>query len=291
MCIRDRPAPATASPTWRRACARTPRSPAWWSSCSWPGLTDPPRRPGCRRGPAHPAGRGGAGRGRQPRPGPHPAQLPAVGAGHLADEPLPARSRRRAQAVPVGQARPRPGTGPAAAAADVRDLRLLPPDGRGAPALRSRAPGGIRWSDRREDFRTEVLGLMKAQTVKNVVIVPVGSKGGFVVKQPFPGGDPAEVVECYRTLIRGLLDLTDNLVGTSVVPPEDTVRYDPDDPYLVVAADKGTATFSDVANGIAADYGYWLGDAFASGGSSGYDHKRMGITARGAWESVTRHFR
>src|SRR5664280_935295 len=153
------------------------------------------------------------------------------------------------------------------------------------------ARGGIRWSDRREDFRTEVLGLMKAQTVKNVVIVPVGSKGGFVVKQPFPGGDPAEVVECYRTLIRGLLDLTDNLVGTSVVPPEDTVRYDPDDPYLVVAADKGTATFSDVANGIAADYGYWLGDAFASGGSSGYDHKRMGITARGAWESVTRHFR
>src|SRR5674536_354363 len=153
------------------------------------------------------------------------------------------------------------------------------------------ARGGIRWSDRREDFRTEVLGLMKAQTVKNVVIVPVGSKGGFVVKQPFPGGDPAEAVECYRTLIRGLLDLTDNLVGTSVVPPEDTVRYDPDDPYLVVAADKGTATFSDVANGIAADYGYWLGDAFASGGSSGYDHKRMGITARGAWESVTRHFR
>src|SRR5674536_225274 len=153
------------------------------------------------------------------------------------------------------------------------------------------ARGGIRWSDRREDFRTEVLGLMKAQTVKNVVIVPVGSKGGFVVKQPFPGGYPAEVVECYRTLIRGLLDLTDNLVGTSVVPPEDTVRYDPDDPYLVVAADKGTATFSDVANGIAADYGYWLGDAFASGGSSGYDHKRMGITARGAWESVTRHFR
>jgi glutamate dehydrogenase len=157
------------------------------------------------------------------------------------------------------------------------------------------ARGGIRWSDRREDFRTEVLGLMKAQTVKNVVIVPVGSKGGFVVKQPPAGADRdmlmAEVVECYRTLIRGLLDLTDNLVGPTVVPPTDTVRYDPDDAYLVVAADKGTATFSDEANAIAQSYGFWLGDAFASGGSSGYDHKKMGITARGAWESVTRHFR
>ena len=155
------------------------------------------------------------------------------------------------------------------------------------------ARGGIRWSDRREDFRTEVLGLMKAQMVKNAVIVPVGAKGGFVVKQP-PAEREAlreEVVESYRTLMRGLLDLTDNLVAGEAVPPPDVVRYDDDDPYLVVAADKGTASFSDIANGIAAEYGHWLGDAFASGGSAGYDHKAMGITARGAWESVTRHFR
>ncbi|MCU1396015.1 MAG: NAD-specific glutamate dehydrogenase [Ilumatobacteraceae bacterium] len=162
------------------------------------------------------------------------------------------------------------------------------------------ARGGIRWSDRREDFRTEVLGLMKAQMVKNAVIVPVGSKGGFVVKRPptigprgsvIDTGDALrqEVVACYRDFIAGLLDLTDNLVAGGVVPPPDTVRYDTDDPYLVVAADKGTATFSDIANGISADYGYWLGDAFASGGSDGYDHKVMGITARGAWESVRRH--
>ena len=158
------------------------------------------------------------------------------------------------------------------------------------------ARGGIRWSDRREDFRTEILGLMKAQMVKNAVIVPVGSKGGFVVKRPPPaaaGRDAAlaEGVACYKTMMRGLLDLTDNLVDGRVVPPADVVRHDGDDPYLVVAADKGTATFSDIANGIAAEYGFWLDDAFASGGSAGYDHKKMGITARGAWESVKRHFR
>ncbi len=157
------------------------------------------------------------------------------------------------------------------------------------------ARGGIRWSDRREDFRTEILGLMKAQTVKNAVIVPVGAKGGFVVKRPpSEGGREAlqeEVVACYKTLIRGMLDITDNISGDEIVPPPDVTRYDDDDPYLVVAADKGTATFSDVANGISAEYGFWLGDAFASGGSVGYDHKEMGITARGAWESVSRHFR
>ncbi len=155
------------------------------------------------------------------------------------------------------------------------------------------ARGGIRWSDRREDFRTEVLGLMKAQMVKNAVIVPVGAKGGFVVKRPPPDREALreEVVECYRALMRGLLDLTDNLVGGETVPPREVVCYDADDPYLVVAADKGTATFSDIANGIAAEYGFWLDDAFASGGSAGYDHKAMGITARGAWESVKRHFR
>jgi glutamate dehydrogenase len=155
------------------------------------------------------------------------------------------------------------------------------------------ARGGIRWSDRREDFRTEILGLMKAQNVKNVVIVPMGSKGGFVVKNP--SSDRAtfqrEGVECYKTLLRGMLDITDNLRGNEVVPPTDVVRRDGDDPYLVVAADKGTATFSDIANSVSADYGFWLGDAFASGGSAGYDHKAMGITARGGWEAVKRHFR
>ena len=157
------------------------------------------------------------------------------------------------------------------------------------------ARGGLRWSDRREDFRTEVLGLMKAQMVKNVVIVPVGSKGGFVVKNPPPPGDREawmrEGIACYQTFLRGLLDLTDNLAGTDVVPPPDVVRHDGDDPYLVVAADKGTATFSDYANAISQEYGFWLDDAFASGGSVGYDHKKMAITARGAWESVKRHFR
>jgi glutamate dehydrogenase len=157
------------------------------------------------------------------------------------------------------------------------------------------ARGGIRWSDRREDFRTEVLGLMKAQMVKNAVIVPVGAKGGFVLKRPPAYGGRAalhdEGVACYKSFIAGLLDLTDNRVGSAVVPPLALRRYDDDDPYLVVAADKGTATFSDIANGIAAEYGFWLGDAFASGGAAGYDHKAMGITARGAWESVKRHFR
>ncbi len=156
------------------------------------------------------------------------------------------------------------------------------------------ARGGIRWSDRREDFRTEVLGLMKAQNVKNTVIVPVGAKGGFVPKR-LPAGPREDIqregVSCYQIFIRGLLDITDNIAGDKIVPPADTVRRDADDPYLVVAADKGTATFSDIANQVAATYGFWLGDAFASGGSAGYDHKRMAITARGAWECVKRHFR
>ncbi|SFN03605.1 NAD-glutamate dehydrogenase [Variovorax sp. OV329] len=157
------------------------------------------------------------------------------------------------------------------------------------------ARGGLRWSDRPEDFRTEVLGLVKAQMVKNTVIVPVGSKGGFVLKRaPSPADRDAymkEGVACYQDYLRGLLDITDNLAGTTIVPPPDVRRLDEDDPYLVVAADKGTATFSDYANAISAEYGHWLGDAFASGGSVGYDHKAMGITARGAWESVKRHFR
>ncbi|MCM2343647.1 MAG: NAD-glutamate dehydrogenase [Alphaproteobacteria bacterium] len=155
--------------------------------------------------------------------------------------------------------------------------------------------GGIRWSDRHEDFRTEVLGLMKTQQVKNSVIVPMGAKGGFVVKQPPKEGGRAaylqEGTECYKIFIRGLLDITDNNKGGKIVPPRDVVRRDHDDPYLVVAADKGTATFSDTANKLSLEYGHWLGDAFASGGSAGYDHKKMGITARGAWESVKRHFR
>jgi glutamate dehydrogenase len=157
------------------------------------------------------------------------------------------------------------------------------------------ARGGLRWSDRPEDFRTEVLGLVKAQMVKNIVIVPVGSKGGFVLKRAPAASDREafmkEGVACYQDYLRGLLDLTDNRVGDTIVPPPDVKRHDPDDPYLVVAADKGTATFSDYANGISKEYGFWLGDAFASGGSVGYDHKAMGITARGAWESVKRHFR
>ncbi len=158
------------------------------------------------------------------------------------------------------------------------------------------ARGGIRWSDRPEDFRTEILGLMKAQMVKNAVIVPVGSKGGFYVKRP-PAPEAgreawlAHGIECYRTMMRGLLDITDTITPSGIVAPKDVVRRDGDDPYLVVAADKGTATFSDIANGIARDYGFWLDDAFASGGSAGYDHKGMGITARGAWEAVKRHFR
>ncbi|MGV9411257.1 NAD-glutamate dehydrogenase [Nocardia sp. NPDC003693] len=163
------------------------------------------------------------------------------------------------------------------------------------------ARGGLRWSDRLEDFRTEILGLVKAQAVKNAVIVPVGAKGGFVVKRPpVSTADPAadrqalqnEGVACYRTFIAGLLDITDNVDRSTgeVIPPQRVRRRDGDDTYLVVAADKGTATFSDVANDVAAQYGFWLGNAFASGGSVGYDHKVMGITARGAWESVKRHF-
>ena len=164
------------------------------------------------------------------------------------------------------------------------------------------ARGGLRWSDRKEDFRTEILGLVKAQAVKNAVIVPVGAKGGFVVKKPpLPSGDAAadrdaqraEGIACYKLFISGLLDLTDNVEQTTgnVVTPTDVVRRDGEDAYLVVAADKGTATFSDIANEVAKSYGFWLGDAFASGGSVGYDHKEMGITAKGAWESVMRHFR
>jgi glutamate dehydrogenase len=156
------------------------------------------------------------------------------------------------------------------------------------------ARGGIRWSDRNEDFRTEVLGLMKAQNVKNTVIVPMGAKGGFVVKRSratTPEERQREGIRCYQTFMRGLLDITDNLVKDRIVPPPRVARRDADDPYLVVAADKGTASFSDIANAVSAEYSFWLGDAFASGGSAGYDHKKMGITARGAWESVKRHFR
>jgi len=157
------------------------------------------------------------------------------------------------------------------------------------------ARGGLRWSDREEDFRTEVLGLVKAQQVKNAVIVPMGAKGGFIPRRMPLGGSRddvlAEGIACYRIFISGLLDITDNLKDGAVVPPQNVVRHDGDDPYLVVAADKGTATFSDIANGIAAEYGFWLDDAFASGGSAGYDHKGMGITAKGGWVSVQRHFR
>jgi len=157
------------------------------------------------------------------------------------------------------------------------------------------ARGGLRWSDRREDYRTEVLGLVKAQQVKNSVIVPVGAKGGFVIKQDTTGLDRNAFrelgIECYKVFIRGLLDITDNRLGLKIASPISVVKRDEDDPYLVVAADKGTATFSDIANGLSAEYGFWLGDGFASGGSNGYDHKQMGITAKGAWVSVQRHFR
>ncbi|WP_440453366.1 NAD-glutamate dehydrogenase [Psychrobacter sp. ASPA161_9] len=157
------------------------------------------------------------------------------------------------------------------------------------------ARGGLRWSDRMEDFRTEVLGLVKAQMVKNAVIVPVGSKGGFIVKTKTMADGreafQAEGIACYQTFLRGMLDVTDNIVDGKIVPPANTVRHDEDDPYLVVAADKGTASFSDIANALSAEYNFWLDDAFASGGSVGYDHKAMGITARGGWESVKRHFR
>jgi glutamate dehydrogenase len=156
------------------------------------------------------------------------------------------------------------------------------------------ARGGIRWSDRREDFRTEILGLMKAQRLKNVVIVPTGAKGGFILKKAPPSSDReafmAEGIACYKSLVRGMLDLTDNFSERGIVVPDNVVRRDGDDPYIVAAADKGTATFSDIANGLSAEYGFWLGDAFASGGSAGYDHKGMAITARGAWVMIDRHF-
>ena len=156
------------------------------------------------------------------------------------------------------------------------------------------ARGGIRWSDRPQDFRTEILGLVKAQQVKNAVIVPVGAKGGFVPKRLPTGNRDAiqsEGVAAYRLFMSTMLDITDNLDLDHVIPPTDVVRHDGDDPYLVVAADKGTATFSDIANEISRDHHFWLDDAFASGGSTGYDHKKMAITARGAWVSVQRHFR
>ncbi|MDX1410263.1 MAG: NAD-glutamate dehydrogenase, partial [Saprospiraceae bacterium] len=152
------------------------------------------------------------------------------------------------------------------------------------------ARGGLRWSDRLEDYRTEVLGLLKAQMVKNAVIVPVGAKGGFVVKGYAGAPSREQGVDAYRTFIQGLLDITDNRIAGRIEAPVNTVCHDESDPYLVVAADKGTATFSDIANELATANGFWLGDAFASGGSAGYDHKKMGITARGAWESVRRHF-
>jgi glutamate dehydrogenase len=162
---------------------------------------------------------------------------------------------------------------------------------RGGPIAR----GGIRWSDRFEDFRTEIMGLVKAQMVKNSVIVPVGAKGGFICKELITQKTPqeriAEGIACYQTMVKGYLSITDNIVDGKIVPPNNTVRHDGDDPYFVVAADKGTASFSDIANKISLDHGFWLGDAFASGGSKGYDHKGMGITARGAWECIKRHFR
>ena len=155
------------------------------------------------------------------------------------------------------------------------------------------ARGGIRWSDRHDDFRTEVLGLMKTQMVKNSIIVPVGSKGGFVLKGNVPSRPAldAYLIDRYREFVSGLLDVTDNMVDGQVLHPPEVVRQDGDDPYLVVAADKGTAHLSDTANSVSTQYGFWLGDAFASGGSAGYDHKKMGITARGAWECVKHHFR
>ena len=238
--------------------------------------------------------RRGARGGREPGRGPHPQELPERHPGDGAHELLPENAGGRAQTVPLLQVRPERDPRAASAPPEVRDLRLLPAWGR-APAGRQGRAGRHPVVRPQGGLPHEVLGLMKAQMVKNAVIVPVGAKGGFVVKRPpTQGGREAlqdEVIGCYKTLIRGMLDLTDNLAGDRVVPPEDVVRYDEDDPYLVVAADKGTATFSDIANGISADYGFWLGDAFASGGAHGYDHKEMGITAKGAWESVKRHFR
>ncbi len=205
---------------------------------------------------------------------------------HLEDGPKPWISLKIASAQVPELPEPRPLYETFVYSPDVEGIHL-----RGGMVAR----GGLRWSDRREDFRTEVLGLMKAQMVKNTVIVPVGAKGGFVVKRgPAPSDRQAWMangIECYKTFIRGLLDITDNISGGEIIPPRDVLRHDGDDPYLVVAADKGTASFSDIANSVSEEYGHWLGDAFASGGSAGYDHKKMGITARGAWECVKRHFR
>ncbi|MHA6692137.1 NAD-glutamate dehydrogenase [Devosia sp. A449] len=201
-------------------------------------------------------------------------------------KPMPALAIKFDSALVDGMAAPRP----------YREIAVYSPRVEGAHLrFGAIARGGIRWSDRPEDFRTEVLGLVKAQQVKNAVIVPVGAKGGFVPKLLVPGmareAMQAEGVAAYTIFIGALLDVTDNLVDGAVVPPANVVRRDGDDPYLVVAADKGTASFSDTANGIAVGRGFWLGDAFASGGSAGYDHKKMAITARGGWESVKRHFR
>ena len=236
----------------------------------------------------------------QPRPRPDPAVLPDQRPGHPAHQLLPASDadgqplqrlslKLDPSAIPE-LPEPRPKFEIFVYSPRVEGVHLR---------FGAVARGGLRWSDRRDDFRTEVLGLVKAQMVKNTVIVPVGAKGGFFCKQlPDPSDREAWMAEgmsCYTTFISGLLDVTDNLVdeaeGRKVVPPRDVVRHDGDDPYLVVAADKGTATFSDIANQVSKDYGFWLGDAFASGGSVGYDHKAMGITARGAWVSVRRHFR
>ena len=259
-----------------------------------PGALRPaPHRPRGRRGDRR-ADRRGDRRGREPRPGPDPPHVPRGDPGDPAHELLPDGPDGGGRATCRSSSTRRRSAGCRSRARGSRSSSTRPrTEGvhlRGGAVAR----GGIRWSDRREDFRTEVLGLMKAQMVKNAVIVPVGAKGGFVVKRPPARRDdlPEEVVACYQTFIRGLLDLTDNIAGRrGRAAPADVVRYDGDDPYLVVAADKGTATFSDIANGIAIEEGFWLGDAFASGGSTGYDHKKMGITARGAWESVKRHFR
>ena len=238
----------------------------------------------------------GARRRGQPRPRPDPALLPHPHQGDAAHQLLPDRRRRR-RCSPYISFKLEPSAIP-----DLPEPRpqfeifVYSPRVEGVHLrFGAVARGGLRWSDRRDDFRTEVLGLVKAQMVKNTVIVPVGAKGGFFCKQlPDPADRDAwlaEGVACYTTFISGLLDITDNLVDGETVPPRGVVRHDGDDSYLVVAADKGTATFSDIANGVAKDYGFWLGDAFASGGSVGYDHKAMGITARGAWVSVQRHFR
>ena len=246
------------------------------------------------RQPRDPRDRAHARRGRKPRRRPHPPRFP-----HLIGHSLRTNYYQR---LPDGAPKPYLSVNLASSEIDLfplprplYEIYVYSPRMEGVHMRAGRvARGGIRWSDRKEDFRPEILGLMKAQTVKNAVIVPVGSKGGFVLKRPPADPRPvqAEGIECYRILMRGLLDITDTIgAGQAIVPPTDVVRLDGDDPYLVVAADKGTASFSDFANEIAIEYGFWLGDAFASGGSAGYDHKAIGITSRGAWELVKRHFR